>query len=102
MMSLPVWLPGPMFLRGVSVPSGPMFLPGEWVSVQGGWSLCLVPCSLGKGFLSRGLCSSLSRGFSIQRGLSPGGLCPEGVSVRETPPRTVKRGGAHPTEMLSC
>ena len=28
MMSLPVWLPGPMFLPGVSV-SGPMFLPGD-------------------------------------------------------------------------
>ena len=27
MMSLPVWLPGPMFLPGVPV-SGPMFLPG--------------------------------------------------------------------------
>ena len=27
MMSLPFWLPGPMFLGGVSI-SGPMFLPG--------------------------------------------------------------------------
>ena len=27
MMSHPVWLPGPMFLLGVSV-SGPIFLPG--------------------------------------------------------------------------
>ena len=27
MMSLPVWLTGPMFLPGVSV-SGPMFVPG--------------------------------------------------------------------------
>ena len=32
MMSLPVWLSGPMFLLGVSVP-GPMFLLG--ISVQG-------------------------------------------------------------------
>ena len=39
MMSLPVWLPGPMLLLGVSVP-GPMFLLA----------------SLSKGSLSRGLC----------------------------------------------
>ena len=54
MMSLPVWLPGPMFLPWVSIP-GPMFLPG------------------GEGSLSRG---SLSRG-----GFCPGGLC-LGVSVQ--------------------
>ena len=39
MMSLPVWLPGPMFLLGVSVP-GPMFLLGvsvQGVSVRGGF-----------------------------------------------------------------
>ena len=43
-MSLPVWLPGPMFLLQVFV-SGPMFLPGvsvQGVSVQGG----LYPCGL--------------------------------------------------------
>ena len=48
MMSLPVWLPGPiMFLLGVSVP-GPMFLPGRG--------------SLTGVFLSRG---SLCRGVSV-------------------------------------
>ena len=38
MMSLPVWLSGPMYLLGVSVP-GPMFLLGasvKEVSVKGG------------------------------------------------------------------
>ena len=85
MMSLFVWLFGPMFLLrgGVSV-SGPMFLPGE---------------SLSWGFLSRG--RSLSRGGLCPGGLCPVGLCPvgslfgdlcpgeslsRGVSVRETPP----------------
>ena len=34
MMSLPVWLPGPMFLPGVSV-SGPMFFRGEGSLSQG-------------------------------------------------------------------
>ena len=41
MMSLPVWLPGPMFLLGVYV-SGPMFFRG---SLSSGMSLCV-------GFLS--------------------------------------------------
>ena len=46
MMSLPVWLPAPLFLLGggIFVP-GPMFLPGR----------------------------SLSRGVSVQRVLDPGG-----------------------------
>ena len=55
MMSLPVWLPGPMILPGVFV-LGPMFLWG---------SLCLVPCSF-RGTLSKG---------SLPGGLCPGGLC---------------------------
>ena len=54
MMSLVVWLPGFMFLRGISVP-GPMFLLG--VSIQGG----LCP----RGSLSKS--GSLSKG-----GLPPG------------------------------
>ena len=49
MISLPVWMPGPVFLLGVSV-SGPMFLPG---------CLCLGGGSLSRGYLSGG---SLSRG----------------------------------------
>ena len=47
MMSLTVWLPGPMFLPGAGFCPGGL-CPGDGVSVQGG-------------------------------------LCPEGVSVRETP-----------------
>ena len=54
MMSLVVWLPGFMFIRGISV-NGPMFLIG--VSIQGG---------------------SLSKGVSVQEGVSfQGGLPPE-------------------------
>ena len=37
MMSLHVWLPGPMFLLGISVP-GPIFLWGE--SLSRGMDLC--------------------------------------------------------------
>ena len=64
MMSLPVWLPGPMFLLGwgVSVP-GPTFLPG-------------------------GLCpgGSLSRRVSVQRGVSvQGGLCQGDPPPRQRP-----------------
>ena len=51
MMSLPVWLLGPMFLLGVSV-SGSMFFPGHLCP----WGLCLVD-----------LCrESLSRGVSVR------------------------------------
>ena len=53
MMSLPVWLPGPMFLPGVSV-TGPIFLPG-------------------------GLC--LGEGISVQGVSVQGGLCPGGSYV---------------------
>ena len=35
MMSLPVWLPGPMFLRGIS---GPMFLPGGLPDTRPPWT----------------------------------------------------------------
>ena len=72
MMSLPVWLPGPMLLLGVSVP-GVMFLLG-------------------------GLCSG---GPSPEGGLSEGDLCPGGgVSVGR--PGIRKAGSMHPTGMLSC
>ena len=69
-MSIPVWLPGPMFLLG--------------------WgSLCLVPCSFwkeismpGPMFLLEGLCSGgFLSGFSV-RGLCPGISVWGGVSVK--------------------
>ena len=73
MKSLPVWMPGPMFLLGGVSVSDPKFLPG--------------------GSLSRGSLSGV--GIYVQGGLCPGGslfgrvLCPgvsvQGVSVRDTP-----------------
>ena len=81
MMSLHVFLPGPMFLLE-------------------GWSLCLVPCSFWRGLcpgrvsVQWGLChgrslswGSLSRGFSAMGGLCPGGVCcggslSRGISVQ--------------------
>ena len=69
MMSLPVWLPGAMFLLGVSV-SGAMFLLG---------GLCLGGRGLylGEGSLSRGWVSVWGRG-----------LCPGGSLL----PHMVKSG----------
>ena len=72
MMSLPVWLPGPIYLLGVSVP-GPMFFLG---------GLCL---------------GSLCPG-----GLSPGVSLSGGVSVGRLPSGIRKVGGMHPTRMFSC
>ena len=70
MMSLRVWLPGPMFLVG-----------GLYL-----WSHVPSKGSLSGGSLSRESLSreSLSR-ESLSRGSLSGGLC-RGVSVRETPP----------------
>ena len=102
MVSLPVWLSGPMFLLGAS--------------------LSLVPCSFfcpGKSLYGGSLCRGLCPGeVSIQGRLCPGGDCPgslclgvsvqgKGVSVQGgvsigTPPRIRKAGGTHPTGMLSC
>ena len=75
MMSLPVWLPGPMFLPGVSVTCS-IFLPGslclgEGISVQGvsvQWSLC-----------PRGgpMFGGLYLGFLLGGNLCPGDLCLE-------------------------
>ena len=62
MMSLPVWLPNPMFLLGAS--------------------LCLVPCSLLGGLCPGGVSvqeGSLSRGRSLSGGSLSRSLC------RETP-----------------
>ena len=62
-MSLPVWLPSPMFLLGAS--------------------LCLVPCSLLGGLCPGGVSvqeGSLSRGSSLSGGSLSRSLC------RETPP----------------
>ena len=121
MMSLPVSLPGPMFLLGglclgglclgVSV-QGFSIGVSVWVSPLG--SLCLGVSaweSLSRGSLSRG---SLSREVSVQ-GVSVQGFstCESlfgslrlGVSVqgglwRETP-RIRKVGSTHPIGMLSC
>ena len=93
MMSLPVWLPGPMVLLGVSV-SGPMFLPR--------WSLSLVGLCPWSHVLFRG---SLSKEVSVQ-GVSVQGVSVQRFSVQwglymETP-RIRKAGGMHRTGMLSC
>ena len=61
MMSLPVWLPGPMFSLGVLCP----------------WSH--VPLG--------GLCP----GVSVWRSLCSGGVCPGGVSVERHPPESKKQ-----------
>ena len=60
-MSLLVWLPGPMFLL-------------RSLCLGGGLSLC-------RGSQSGGLCPGepLSRGVSLQSGLCLGGLCPGGL-----------------------
>ena len=72
MISLPVWLPGPMFLPGVSVQEGlcPRRSLSRSVSIQ----KCLCPW----GSLSRG---SLSMGVSVHGGLCPWGSLSMGVSV---------------------
>ena len=81
MMSLPVWLPAPMFLLAVSV-SGPMFL--LWVSVQES----LSRWSLSRGSLSRNLCPGVSvheclcPGVSLSRGVCPRVSLLKGVSVQ--------------------
>ena len=77
MMSLPVWLPGPIHIPsgGCSVP-GPMFLLG--VSVQGAYVLGVSV-----------------QGVSVQVGLRPGGVLVQRVSLRDLPDRplcTVKSG----------
>ena len=73
MMSLPVWL------------SGPMFRPGDLCS----WTHVPSRGSLSGGALSRGR-GSLSKGVSVR-----------GLFVRRHP-RFRKVGGMHPTGMLSC
>ena len=67
-MSFPVWLPGPMFFIGVSVP-GSMFLQGEGMSLSKGVSVQGVSI---KGISIKGnLCPEgcLSRSVSVQRAL---------------------------------
>ena len=58
MISLPVWLPGPMVFLGRGF-------------------LCLIPCS----FQWVSVWGVLSRGVSLRGSLSSWGLCPWGVSV---------------------
>ena len=81
-MTLLVWLPGPLFLLGVSVP-GSIFLLRVFiegcVSVQG--SLCPED----------DLCPW---------GLCPGGLCPGGVSVGTPPPPESEKRVVH--ILLEC
>ena len=75
MMSLPVWLPGPMFL-----------LCGE-----GG--LCTWSYVLSEG------------GVSVKRISVKGGLCERGVSVKgvsEKTPVATEAGGTHSTGMHTC
>ena len=74
-LSLSVWLAGPMFLPGVCVQGG--LCPGD---------LC-AGGSVSRGSLSRG---SLSRRVSVW------------LSPQTKIPRTVKSGRMHPTGMLSC
>ena len=85
MMSLPVWLPGSMFLLGGVSISGPKFL--SRVSVQGG--LCpggLCPgWSLSRVVSIQGVQVGLCPGWSMSRGLCPRGSLPKGVSVRRLP-----------------
>ena len=75
MMSLPVWLPSLMFVRGGVSVSGPMFLPG---------GLCLVG-SLSGGSVSRGGSmsrESLSEGVPVQ-GVGGVSVQSSGISVLE-------------------
>ena len=84
MMSLPVWLLGPMFLRGGGGVCAWSHVPSRWVSVQG----------------------ILVRGVSVQ-GVSVWGVSVRQVSLTETPwdkaPHVqLRAGGTHFTGMLSC
>ena len=95
MMSLPVWLPGPMFLlRGSSVPRG----------------LCLT-ASVSRGvFVKAGLCLRISvreispEGTWDQRQRPPPDKDPltETPLDREPPPYDKDPSGTHPTGMHSC
>ena len=57
--------------------------------------------SVSRGSVSRG---SVSREVCLGEGSSSRGVCMQVVSgeVGQTPPRTRKAGGIHPTGMLSC
>ena len=90
MMSLPVWLPGPMFFLGRISVSGPMFLLGRGVSVQGvcAGGLCPRNLCLGDVSVQAGVCpGGLGPG-----GLYPGGSLSRGVSVGRPLPRNQKCG----------
>ena len=75
MMSLPVWLPGTMFLLGKGI------CPGFSVSSLSR-GLCL-------GYLSRGLCSEVS----VQVGLCLSGVSLSRVVSVGKPPESEKMGG---------
>ena len=82
MMSLSVWLPGPIFLLGMSLSLVPCSFQG--VSVWGSlsWGGCLCPWGLCPGGVS-------------------GGLCPGGLYQGESFPPT-NRDDTHPTGMHYC
>ena len=97
MMSLPVWLPGPMFLLGGALCLWSHVLSAgslsRGISVQGNF----CPGGLYPGGLCPG--ESLSRGSLSRRGLSPRSLCqadPQTETPTETPqqrpPYMVKSG----------
>ena len=90
MMSLPVWLPGPMFFLGGPLP-GPMFLPGVPMSkgVSGDGGLCL-----GMG----GFCPA---GVSVQEGSLSRKVYVKGGFLYRDPRRIRNAGDMHPRGMLS-
>ena len=80
MMSLPVWLPGPMFLLGVSV-SAVMFLPGDLC--PGG--LCPGVSAWGFSYWEVSIQEGLCLGGSLSRGSLSGEQDLSGRSIQRTP-----------------
>ena len=76
MMSFPVWLPGPMFFIGVSLP-GSMFLQGEGMSLSKGVSVQEVSVQ-----------GVSIKGISIKGNLCPGGCLSRSVSVQRALPES--------------
>ena len=97
MMSLPVWLPGPMFLLGGLYPGGVYV---QWGSLSGGrvlsrWVSVRQEVSF-QGSLSGGR-------VSVQGGLCPAGSLSEGGFCQGIPPYGEEWAVLpHPTGILSC
>ena len=84
MMSLPVWMPGPMFLLGESLSRGSLSWGAGGVSMSRG---CLCPGGfLSGGFSGQGGLCVCVQGISVQEGLCPGGSLSMG-SLSGRPPR---------------